>query len=142
MTNRLEKLGFKPLNPAQLAFVIALTSPPYPTVSDAGESAGLSRDYAYELHKKPHIQAAIRERCESIRRENERLAIAVVNRLGRRALEHNDDLGVQNAKVFLQGMGEIQGGVRIVTNVTAQAGQQDALEDRIRRIAEVATNDS
>lgn len=130
------------LSPQETAFIDAITDPSFPTVAEAGVKAGYSEEYAYKLHIKPHIQAAIRERMDHVRRANDRMAVAVTHRVGRRALEHDDELGVQYAKVFLQAVGEIQSGTRIVNNVTATAEVRDPLEDRIKRIADAIPEDA
>lgn len=116
------------LKAQELAFVNALTTPPFPTIADAGLAAGYDDEYAYRLRHKPHIVAAIQERCEAIERENIATLAAVTATYGRRALRNEDALGVAQANVFLKAMG--RGDTNIVTSITNNA--QTPLEDRIR----------
>ena len=121
------------LEPQQLAFVEAYSTPPYPSIAKAAEAVGYSPTYAYKLAQLPHVKAAIAERTAAIREANDSTNVRLVQKLGESALNGEGKESREDARLFFQGLNVGMGGVRIVNNVTANSNA-DALEDRINRL--------
>jgi hypothetical protein len=128
--------NLRELTASEQAFVDTLCAPPFPTVADAGEAAGYGRAYAYKLHNLPHIQDAIAQRCAELERDNQRKAQAVLSALAERGLKERGD---EAAKIFLQAIGRVGGGVTVVNNVSATAGGE-SIEDTLEAVRERRAN--
>ena len=114
------------------------------SIREKAVEAGFSPTYAYELVHRPVIRDAVRRATE----EQLEVIIAhkprVLERLARRAIEHDDATGNRAAELFLRAYESLQPDTSQVVNVTQIAG--GTLEDRLgevwRRRAEVISSQS
>lgn len=120
------------LTAKELAFVHALCRYPFPSIGDAAEQAGWEYFYGYDLHKKPHIQAAIQERLDDMQRDEARTIRGILQTYAKRAQMRDDMVGVAAAKLVLTavGLGDRQS-ISVTTNVQNQSEQYG---ERVRRI--------
>ena len=124
------------LNERELAFVEAYASPPWPTIEDAAKTAGYAPGTGRHVKRKPHIITAIAERVAEHQRDDARGIAQVKEVLRKKAVgEIPSDDPERNADLFLEAVGLIGRGVKIVNNVTAVASDGDGFADRLREVA-------
>lgn len=116
----------KVLVPKELAFINALTRPPFPTIAAAGKAAGYDEVYSYQLRHLPHIDAEIRERCALLTEAAAVETVLVLASLAERAKTSD-----RAARIYLEAVGRI--GNAMAVNVTTNV-QQEPLADRIKRV--------
>lgn len=99
-------------NDRQREFVRILSTPPFPTVGQAGAMAGYSEWHGYQLHAMPYIQEAITEQLSLRRAEHEQKTLALIESLYVRGRAGD----VKSAELFLEALGVIGRAAQVTVN--------------------------